>query len=252
MTHWLRNKAWLAGAAAAALLAGCTTTADGPAPLNASSFATVVADTSRPDADKARDADRLPAAVMAFAGVRPEMKIGELAPGGGYFTRLLSLAVGPAGRVYAISSRPAPALEEWAKTHPQVTVKIGPIAAPLAPEPLDMVWTTLNYHDFKNAKVGDSDNAAVTNKLAFDALKPGGIYLVSDHEAAAGSGAGATSTLHRVESALVVREVEAAGFKLDGRSDLLRHPADNHTVRVTDGAIRGKTDQFLLRFRKPG
>jgi predicted methyltransferase len=251
MITWSSNRKWLAGAAAAALLTGCATTAP-VRPLSAAAFAAAVADAARPEADTVRDADRRPAEVMAFAGVRPGMKIGELAPGGGYFTRLLSMAVGPAGRVYALSSRPAPALEQWAATHPNVTVKVGPLAAPLAPEPLDMVWTTLNYHDFKNAKVGDSDNAQLTNRMAFAALKPGGIYLVGDHEAAAGSGASASNTLHRIESALVIREVEAAGFKLVSSGDVLRHREDNHTARVMETGIRGKTDQFLLRFRKPG
>jgi predicted methyltransferase len=93
--------------------------------------------------------------------------------------------------------------------------------------------------------------AIETNKAAFRALKPGGIYLVADHEAGAGVGASATSTLHRIDSATVKQEVEAAGFVLDGQSDILRHSGDDHSQRVQESGIRGKTDQFVLRFRKP-
>jgi predicted methyltransferase len=100
-------------------------------------------------------------------------------------------------------------------------------------------------------KVGDSDAAAETNVAAFAALKPGGIYLVSDHQAAAGSGVTQTATLHRIEDAAVIKEVEAAGFKLEARSDILRHPDDDHTQKVFEAGVRGKTDQFVLKFRKP-
>jgi predicted methyltransferase len=236
-----------AGAAAMLLLAVPVIAAAG-----AGDFADVVASAERPAADTARDADRKPAALLAFAGVRPGMKVVELAPGGGYFTRLLSLAVGAEGHVYASSSRPAPAVAAWAQTHPQVSLAVGPIgAAPLAPEPVDLVWTTQNYHDFKNVKLGGSDGAAATDAAAFAALKPGGVYLVSDHQGAPGTGATQTATLHRIEDAAVIRQVKAAGFTLEARSAVLRHPADDHTQKVFESGVRGKTDQFVLRFRKP-
>lgn len=224
------------------------------APVAAASggLSALLANPARPEADKARDADRKPAEVMAFAGLRAGMKVSELAPGGGYYTRLISLAVGPKGYVYAFGGRPSAGVIEWAKTQGNVAMVVGKGGDKLAPEPVDLVWTTQNYHDFKNAKVGDGDAAAVYNKAAHDALKPGGIYLVSDHEAAKGSGVSATSTLHRIESAAVIKEVEAAGFKLVGQSKLLAHPADDHTLKVIESGIRGKTDQFLLKFRKVG
>ena len=93
--------------------------------------------------------------------------------------------------------------------------------------------------------------AQALNAEAFRVLKPGGTYLVVDHEAAEGAGVTQTSTLHRIEDAIVRREVQAAGFTLDGESNLLRHPADNHTAKVQETGIRGKTDQFILKFRKP-
>lgn len=237
-----------------ALLAGCGLAAsacatDAPAPRV--DYAAILADPIRPEADRVRDPDRRPAELVAFAGVRPGDRIAELAPGGGYFTRILSGAVGPDGRVYAMASRPSPALQELAAARPNVVVTVAEPGTIPAPEPVDLVWTTLNYHDFKNVKVGEGDGAAAVNAAAFRALKPGGIYLVVDHDTAAGAGASQTSTLHRIESAQVRREVESAGFRLDAESDLLRHPADDHSTRVTETGIRGKTDQFVLRFRKP-
>jgi predicted methyltransferase len=116
---------------------------------------------------------------------------------------------------------------------------------------VDVVWTTLNYHDFKNSKVGESDAATLTNAAAFKALKPGGYYFIVDHQAAKGAGSSVTSTLHRIEDAAVISEVKAAGFVLDRESPILRHPADDHTLKVQESGIRGKTDQFVLRFRKP-
>lgn len=214
-------------------------------------IAAALADPSRPEADKARDADRKPAEVIAFSGLRKGDKVAELAPGGGYFTRLLSAAVGPKGKVYALSGRFSQNVTDFAAAHSNVTtIVIEPGQIPV-PEPVDVVWTTLNYHDFKNVRVGDSDAAASINAAAFRVLKPGGYYFIVDHQAAAGAGASQTSTLHRVEDKLVRQEVKAAGFRFDGESPLLRHPDDDHSLRVQETGIRGKTDQFILRFRKP-
>lgn len=228
-------------------VAACAT--EPPAPTV--DYAAVLADPIRPEADRVRDSDRRPAELVAFAGVKPGDRVAELAPGGGYFTRVLSGVVGPDGRVYAMAGRPSPALQELAAARPNIVVTVAEPGTIPAPEPVDLVWTTLNYHDFKNVKLGESDGAAAINAAAFRALKPGGIYLVVDHDTAAGAGASQTSTLHRVEGALVRREVESAGFRLDAESDLLRHPADDHNIKVQETGIRGKTDQFVLRFRKP-
>ncbi len=219
--------------------------------VHATNFAILLGGPQRSDADKARDADRTPAELVAFAGIRPGMKVAELAPGGGYFTRVLGLAVGPTGYVYAFGTRASPAVVAIAQASGNVAMVIGKIGDKLAPEPVDVVWTTQNYHDFKNSKVDDVETAQIVNRAAFAVLKPGGVYLVSDHQAATGAGASQTATLHRIEDATVIREVEAAGFKLEARSAVLRHPADDHTLKVQESGIRGKTDQFVLRFRKP-
>jgi predicted methyltransferase len=234
------------------LLAGLGLAACATAPEAApADFAAILADPIRTEADRARDSDRRPAELVAFAGVGPGDTVAELAPGGGYFTRILSGVVGPNGTVYAMAGRASPVLEELARARPNVVVTVAQPGTIPVPEPVDVVWTTLNYHDFKNQTVGAGDGAAAINAAAFAALKPGGTYLVVDHDTAPGAGASQTSTLHRIESALVRREVEAAGFELDAESDLLRHPADDHSLKVQETGIRGKTDQFVLKFRKP-
>ncbi len=116
------------------------------------------------------------------------------------------------------------------------------------PEPVDLIWTSQNYHDFHNipnVDVGEID------KAVFKALKPGGVYIVLDHAAEKGSGFRDTSTLHRVDPEAVKKEVVAAGFKFEGQSEVLRNPNDPHTAKVFDPEIRGKTDKFILKFRKP-
>jgi predicted methyltransferase len=218
---------------------------------SSTNFAAILADPGRPEADRARDADRKPAELIAFAKLKPGALVAELAPGGGYFTRLLSAYVGPKGHIYPVASRPSPALTEIAGNRPNVSIIAGGPGEINVPAPVDMVWTTLNYHDFKNSKQGDSDAAALFNRAAFKALKPGGIYLIVDHQAAAGAGATMTSTLHRIEETVVKQEVQSAGFVLDGESQILRHPADDHSLKVVETGVRGKTDQFILRFRKP-
>lgn len=215
-----------------------------------------VADGSRPEADTARDGNRMPAEVVAFAGLQPGDKVADVNPGGGYFTRIFAKAVGAQGKVYAmvqeasLARRPesGDAIKAIAADNPQVVFHAMSLASLSAPEPLDLLWTALNYHDFKNM---DDGVIQAMNKSIFAALKPGGIYLVIDHAAAAGSGARDTDTLHRVDPELVKQEVFAAGFVLDAESDILRHPEDDYTLRVFDENIRGRTDRFVFRFRKP-
>lgn len=213
-----------------------------------------VADSSRPAADTARDADRKPAAVIAFAGLKRGDKVADLIPGGGYFTRIFAKVVGPKGHVYAsvpkvLASRPnvMDGINAIARDNANVTAAVVDFAKMDFPEKLDMVWTSENYHDFHNAPGVD---VVGMNRLIYGALKPGGVYMVEDHSAP-GAAIGSTSTLHRIDPAIVIQEAEAAGFKLEVRSELLANPADPHTAAVFDPSIRGKTDKFLLKFRKP-
>ncbi len=220
-----------------------------------------VADPGRPAQDTARDADRKPAQTLQFAGIKPGDRVLELFPGKGYFTRLFSKVVGPKGHVYAVSpprrpnaaaDSPDPVAATAAiaadPNYPNVTAEARSPMTLSVPEPVDVVWTSQNYHDLHNIP---SFDIAAFNKSVFAALKPGGLYIVLDHAAAAGSGARDTSTLHRIDPQTVKTEVQAAGFVLVKQSNLLRNAHDPHTAKVFDPSIRGKTDQFILKFRKP-
>ena len=243
--------------AAAFVIFGCTTTsAQSAVPSN---IANAVADQNRPDEDRQRDADRKPAEVLAFVGIKNGEKVADFIPGTGYFSRILSNAVGPQGHVYGFFpselanfiKRPLPPNGST----PYLEFKnVSVIAVPVndfaAPEALDLVWISLNYHDLHDPFFAPADLAKI-NKAVFAALKPGGHYVVIDHAAAAGSGLRDTNTLHRIDEASVKSEVEAAGFRLEAASDLLHNAGDPRTANVKDPAIRGKTDQFILKFRKP-
>ena len=214
-----------------------------------------VADSARPAEDKQRDAERKPAETLAFAGVKPGDIVIELAPGKGYYTRLLSAVVGAKGKVYAVGSQPKPdappppVVAIAADPHyGNVTVSLQHIPDLKLPEGVDLVWTSQNYHDLHNIKELE---VAKFDRAFFDALKRGGTYFVLDHAAEAGSGARDTSTLHRIDEETVKQEVTAAGFKLVAESDILRNKSDAHTAKVFDPEIRGHTVQFLLKFKKP-
>jgi predicted methyltransferase len=129
-------------------------------------------------------------------------------------------------------------------------VIVQPAAQFAIPQKADVIWTSQNYHDYPDKFMGPTD-PALLNKAVFAALKPGGVFVVVDHVAEAGSGLRDTDTLHRVDPAIVKSQVIAAGFTFDGESDVLRNPADTHTLKVFDASIRGHTDQFVYRFRKP-
>ena len=211
-------------------------------------------------ADKADDARRKAPLVMTFAKVGPGQKVLELIPGGGYFTRVFSAIVGPLGHVYTVwpneyakeAESDVTAMRKLAAQphYANVSVLTQPANQLSSPVPVDLVFTSQNYHDYPDKFMGKVD-PAVLNKQVFDALKPGGLWLIIDHVAPAGSGMADTDTLHRIDPAIVKKQVEAAGFVFDGESNALRNPNDPHTIKVFDKSIRGHTDQFIYRFRKP-
>ena len=222
-------------------------------------YAAALADPQRPAADRERDAARFPAEILAFADIDPGEKVGDYIMGGGYWTRLLSNAVGQQGRVYAfqpdefIGFRPAYATEQDAAVAGRANVVAirGPVAAPPFPEKLDTIITDQNFHDlYLGAMPAGTAQRAIPALYA--ALKPGGTLLVVDHSAAPGSGTSAANTLHRIDRQAAIDALTAAGFVLDGQSDVYARPADPRTANVFDPAIRGQSDQFTLRFRKPG
>jgi predicted methyltransferase len=193
--------------------------------------------------------------VIAFIGLKKGDKVADIV--GGRLTASLAEAVGPSGKVYAVETA------EVVKAHPEilgmmnavatkspnVIVSEDPVASPL-PSGLDAVFIRQNYHDLYDKFMGPADVPAF-NKAVFAALKPGGVFVVLDHVAVAGSGIGATDSLHRIDPARVKADVLAAGFKLDAESSILANKSDNHTKNVFDPAVRGHTDQFLYRFKKP-
>ena len=213
-----------------------------------------VADSARPDTDKANDANRKPAETLAFAGVKPGMTVGELAPGRGYYTRILAKTVGPSGKVFAIvtaaqAARPGAldALNAIAAAYPNVKIVTVDYPTMMLPEKADLFWTTENYHDFHN---GPTANIAALDKAVFNNLKPGGIFYVEDHRAADGAGLAATTQFHRMDVAVAKSELTAAGFKLDGESDLLHNPADDRAGKNSETG-HFTSDRFMLRMKHP-
>lgn len=225
------------------------------APLD---YSVALSDPKRPAADRERDVARLPDQVLSFAQVEPGEIVGDFLMGGGYFTRLLAIAVGPQGKVYGFTAdefvafRPAYATEQdtVVADYDNVRKVRSPIAAPAFPELLDTLITVQNFHDlFIPQMPAGTGDAAV--KAFYAALKPGGTLVVIDHSAVAGSGTDSTGATHRIDRQFAIDTLVAAGFVLDGSADFYARPADPRTANVFDPAIRGETDQFALRFHKP-
>jgi predicted methyltransferase len=169
---------------------------------------------------------------------------------------VISKTVGPNGHVYALvpagfAQRPGglDALNALAAQLGNVTVVATDLTNFTLERPVDLAWTTENYHDMHN---GPTPSFAGVNAAVFKALKPGGIYFVEDHAALAGAGPAVTQELHRIDPAQAIEEVTAAGFVLDAQSDLLKNPDDPKNVGVRDPSVQGETEKFALRFRKPG
>jgi predicted methyltransferase len=222
--------------------------------------AAIVAATDRSDADRALDAGRHPAEMLAFFGIRPGMRVAEIGAGGGYTTELLARAVGPGGRVYGQNSKfvlerfaEKPWSERLARPVNAVVVRVDrEFDDPLPPEAkeLDAVISVLIYHD----TVWWETDRARMNAAIFRALRSGGIYGVIDHSARAGAGTSEVKTLHRIEESAVVKEIEQAGFQLEASADFLRNPSDARDWNDSPSAAgdrRGTSDRFVLKFKKP-
>ncbi|UCF68010.1 MAG: class I SAM-dependent methyltransferase [Acidobacteriota bacterium] len=213
--------------------------------------------TERPLADRTRDADRLPVGVLRFCGIRPGAVVVDLMAGAGYYTEILSAAVGPQGRVYGHNSpfvlaryAEKPWSERLARLpYDNVTRVDAEPELIRIDEPADIALLIRFYHDFYWQNV---DRAAF-NASVMATLRPGGIFCVLDHHAEPGSRDRDVKTLHRVDAAMVREEIESAGFVFDGESDILRNPGDDRSWNIfaNDAMRRDKTDRFLYRFRKP-
>ena len=223
--------------------------------LAAADYAAALADSRRLPAEVVRDPLRKPAEMLAFMRLRPGQAIADIRPEEGYYTRLFAPVVGPAGHVYAFvpnqtSARENAYADTLAAAYPNVSRVTGSLETLTFDRPLDVVFMGEEYHDFTIPRFGV--DVARMNAAVFAALKPGGVYVILDHAAAPGTGISVAPTLHRIEAAEVRRQVEAAGFVFDGESDAVRVPADDLTLSVFDEAIRGRSDRFVYRFRKPG
>ena len=241
---------WRLGATALGLaaLAGCAF----HTPLSDGRVAAIVASPDRSAADRENDARRKPAEVLTFIGVRPGMVALDLSAGRGYTTELVARAVGAGGKVYAqTAAATSPALAGRASN--PATSNIVPVVRrfddPVPPEVasggLDLVTLMFNYHDFGALGV----DRARMNHAVFNALKRGGTYVIADHSGRSGTGISESGTLHRIEEAFVVAEVQAAGFRLAASGNFLRNPSDPRDRNMPEPPM--PKDEFVLKFVKP-
>lgn len=227
-------------------------------PWTPETLTAALARAGRPETDTARDAGRKPAEVVAFLQIGPGMTVIDLIAASGYYTEVLATAVGSKGKVYAqnnayvlrmsdganekaISERLAdarlPNVERLDREMQELGLETGSI---------DAAMTALNFHDIVNGRGAEATAGFLATVHGF--LKPGGVLGLIDHDGDAGQD---NESLHRIPKADVVKFVEAAGFVVEGDGAMLRNPADDHTKNVFDPSIRGSTDRFVLRLRKP-
>lgn len=231
------------------------------APGNMSAVKAALADPARDAKLKELDASRKPAEVLAYLGVKPGMAAADVMAGNGYWTPLFARAVGPKGTVTTFEptqfykDKGKAELDALVAATPGATVRTFPFEQFSAPaRTYDVALVNLSYHDLywvsEKYGIGRSDPVAFARNL-YAAMKPGGVVGIIDHAGPAGDTRAIVDKLHRIDPAVVKADFLKAGFRLDGESKLLANPADDHNKNVFDPAIRGKTDRFFFRFRKP-
>lgn len=218
----------------------------------------------RPEADRAQDERRKAREFLQFTAIEPGMTVLDAFSAGGYYTELLSRIVGPAGKVIAYNNPPyakfaakgiaARYAGDRLPNVQQVTAEVDELALP--PGSLDAAIFVMSYHDLywrpADGSWARTDPAQMLARL-HAAMKVGGVVIVLDHVAAPGGDtAGVVEKLHRIDPEVVKRDFKAAGFAFEAASPMLAHPDDDHTKQVFDEAIRGRTDQFVMKFRRPG
>jgi predicted methyltransferase len=229
-----------------------------PVGTQASGLTEKLATGDRPEADKARDAGRKPGEVVAFLEIDPGMTVVDLIAASGYYTEVLSVAVGPNGKVYAQNSEFSLTFREG-RNDKAMTARLANNRLPnverldreirdlgLAPDSVDAALTALNFHDIFNG--GSPEAAAGFLAAVRTFLKPGGTLGLIDHDGDSGQD---NKKLHRIPEATVRKAVEASGFVIAAQADMLQNPDDDHSRNVFDPAIRGNTDRFVLLLRKP-
>jgi predicted methyltransferase len=252
------RKIWMIGAAFSLALAG----AGAPAKPAAADVTAAVADSAHRTPDNVKlDAGRKPVELLRFLGLKPGMRVADMFGGNNYWGEILAPAVGSKGRVTIwlpsqfYDSKANQKLSALATAQPNVRWQASPFAEPnLLPNQFDLMLINLDYHDvyWESSKRGiarmEPDQWL---KTIYAAMKPGGIVGVVDHVGPAGDTREVVNKLHRIDPAVVRADFKRAGFKLEAESDLLRNPADDHSLLVFNPAIRGKTDRFVMKFRKP-
>lgn len=206
----------------------------------------------RQEAHRARDANRKPGEILALSEVEPGDRVVEFAAFGQYYTTMLSDIVGPEGEVHMYdlpytAEFAEEASQAFVASHPNTEYNLVDYNEIELPDNVDVVFNVLYYHDLSLNDI----NVAALNQKIYDALKPGGVFLIVDHNAEPGSGTEHVESLHRIDPALIKQQVTAAGFELVQESDILHHAEDDHTLMVFDEGIRGLTDRSVLKFRKP-
>jgi predicted methyltransferase len=250
----VHHKHWLGVILAiVAVLAGCATQAP---PHNADQIKAMLAAPDRGEADKTNDARRKASELFAFIDARPGMRAMDVNAGAGYTAEMLARMVGANGRVIAHNTQQfmentnKGRFEERVKNYSgkNLSLSVQPYEILLPPDAkgsLDLVTFMFNYHDL--GWLG-ADRPRL-NRAVFEALKPGGYYVIADHSGRPGTGISESKSLHRIEEAFLRREVEAAGFKLVAEGQFLRNPGDPRTQPVAKPAQ--PNDEFVLKFQKP-
>lgn len=238
-----------------ALVLACT------APAAYADIQAALAAAERSEADAERDQRSKPGEVLGFFGIKPGMRVADLFTGGGYYSEVLAIAVGPEGHVtahnnggYANFAGDAPANRFRGRGLDNLEYMVTEADDLQLPGELDAIIMVMSFHDTywidPEGNWTTIDNEKFNSQL-FAALRSGGVLGIVDHAATAGSGTEAVASLHRIDKAFVVAELEAVGLRLDAEGDMLANAEDDYSKLVFDPAVRGKTDRFVLRFVKP-
>jgi predicted methyltransferase len=251
---------WLSLSLSAVLLGACAMHSEksgsGNKTWKADDLRTALSTSTRKQEDQARDADRKPADLMIALGVKPGMTAVDVMAAGGWMTEVLSIAVGPTGKVYAQNPTAflqfnngayGKAIAQRLENNrlPNVVRLDGDLPGAAGANSVDVAVTAMNLHDLYNR---NPQTAQTFVKSVFDTLKPGGLFAVIDHVGVAGAD---NAKLHRMTKQQAVEVSKTAGFVVESENALYAHAADDHTKSVMDPGLRGKTDQFILLLRKP-
>jgi predicted methyltransferase len=252
---------------AALAIAACATssnqsTSKGPVPLAVADYAAILADPSRPAADKADDAARKPAEVLAFSQIRPGDTVIEMEAGRGWYSDLLSSAIGPSGKLivqyppeFAYGDAAFKARTDAGRLKNAVISVTAFDKLQAGDKSVDKVLWILGPHEIyytpRNAQAGVLGDVQKTYAEIARVLKPGGTFIAMDHAAIAGAPTTTGQTIHRIDPAVVLAAAKAAGLEYVDKSEVLANPSDDRSKMVFDASVRRHTDQFLFRFRKP-